>query len=134
MLFTFGAIAAEPTSAPPGVAVSTMIQTFVGLALILGLFIGAAWLLRRMNGGRSFMAPNSPLRIISSLPVGARERIILLEVEETWLVIGVAPGEIRTLHTLPKGTLPPGSQDNRQFGQFGEWLKKFREERNDAKH
>jgi flagellar protein FliO/FliZ len=70
------------------------------------------------------------MRIVSSLPVGARERIILLELEDTWLVVGVSPGEIRTLHTLPKGALPADSQEN---GQFGQWLKQFREQPNDAK-
>jgi flagellar protein FliO/FliZ len=70
------------------------------------------------------------MRIVSSLPVGARERIILLELEDTWLVVGVAPGEIRTLHTLPKGALPVDAQEN---GQFSQWLKQFREQPNDAK-
>jgi len=122
LLQPLAAIAAEP-SPPPGVSFATMMQTFAGLALILGLFVGAAWLLRRMNGGKSFAASNGPMRIVSSLPVGARERIILLELEDTWLVVGIAPGEIRTLHTLPRGSLPADSQEN---GQFGQWLKQFR--------
>jgi len=129
LLQPLAAIAAEP-SPPPGVSFATMMQTFAGLALILGLFVGAAWLLRRMNGGKSFAASNGPMRIVSSLPVGARERIILLELEDTWLVVGIAPGEIRTLHTLPRGSLPADSQEN---GQFGQWLKQFREHPNDAK-
>lgn len=130
LLLPLAALAADP-SPPPGVSFTTMMQTLAGLALILGLFVGAAWLLRRMNGGKSFAAGNSPMRIVSSLPVGARERIILLELEDTWLVVGVAPGEIRTLHTLPRGSLPVDSQEN---GQFGQWLKQFREQPNDAKH
>ena len=129
LLQPLAALAAEP-SPPPGVSFTTMMQTLASLALILGLFVGAAWLLRRMNGGKSFAASNGPMRIVSSLPVGARERIILLELEDTWLVVGVAPGEIRTLHTLPKGALPADSQEN---GQFGQWLKQFREQPNDAK-
>ena len=107
-----------------------MVQTFAGLALILGLFVGAAWLLRRMNGGKASMAGKGPMRIVSSLPVGARERIVLLEIEDTWLVVGIAPGQTRTLHTMPKGTVPLETTED---GQFGHWLKQFREQRHESK-
>jgi flagellar protein FliO/FliZ len=117
---------AAPT---PGVSLATTLQAFAGLALILGLFIGAAWLLRRMNGG-SFMAGHGPLRTICSLPVGARERIVLVEIEDTWLVVGVAPGEVRTLHVMPKGAIAKETPADNQFGQ---WLKQFREPRHDSR-
>jgi flagellar protein FliO/FliZ len=130
LLVPFAAFAAEAPPPPPGVSFATMMQTVAGLALILGLFVGAAWLLRKINGGKSFMAHSGPMKILSSLTVGARERIILVEVEDTWLIVGVAPGQIRTLHTLPKGTLPVEPAD---AGQFGHWLKQFRDQRNDRK-
>ena len=130
LLAPFASLAAEPPSPPPGVSFATMVQTFAGLALILGLFVGAAWLLRRMNGGKAFMAGKGPMRIVSSLPVGARERIVLLEIEDTWLVVGIAPGQTRTLHTMSKGTVPLETTED---GQFGHWLKQFREQRNEPK-
>jgi flagellar protein FliO/FliZ len=129
-LAAFSAFGADTQpSPPPGVSIATMLQTFVGLAIILGLFVGAAWLVRRINGGKTFMAGAGPLRILSSLPVGARERIVLIEIEDTWLIVGIAPGQVQTLHTLPKGTLPSGSPEG---GQFGHWLKQFREQRKDV--
>jgi flagellar protein FliO/FliZ len=128
-LAAFCAAATETPPAPPGVSLSTMVQTFAGLAIILGLFVAAAWLMRRMNGGNPFMAGNGPMRILSSLPVGARERIVLIEIEDTWLVVGIAPGQVQTLHTLPKGTLPAESLEGKQFGH---WLKQFREQRKDV--
>ncbi|MEF8758189.1 MAG: flagellar biosynthetic protein FliO [Candidatus Accumulibacter sp. UW25] len=33
---------------------------------------------------------------------------MLLEVDDSWIVVGLVPGQIRTLHTLPKGELKPG--------------------------
>lgn len=105
-------------------------QTFGILALILGVFIAAAWFVRRMNIGKSFMGNNGPLKVINAVTLGPRERIILVEANDTWLVIGIVPGQIRTLHTLPKGTLPPEVSPE---GQFGQWLQQFREQRNDTK-
>lgn len=130
LLAPLATFAAEAPPPPPGVSFTTMMQTLAALALILGLFVGAAWLLRKINGGKVFMAGSGPLRILTSLTVGTRERIVLVEVENTWLVIGVAPGQVRTLHTLPKGSLPV---ETAEAGQFGQWLKQFREQRNDAK-
>ena len=60
--------------------------------------------------------------------MGPRERIVLIEIEETWLVIGIAPRQMRTLHTLPKGTVP---EEVAAEGQFGHWLKQFRDQRNE---
>lgn len=131
LLVPWASLAAEAVPPPPpGLSFGTIVQTFAGLALILGLFLGAAWLLRRMNGGKAFMAGSGPLRIISSLPVGARERIVVLEIENTWLVVGIAPGQTRTLHTLPKGEMPP---EMAAEGQFGQWLKQFRDQRHEPK-
>ena len=122
---------ASETPTQPGVSFSTMLQTFFGLALILALFVGAAWLLRRMNGSSGLLGNNGPLRIIGGLPVGTRERIVLVEIEDTWLVIGIAPGQMRTLHVLPKGSLPAPASGN--DGQFGQWLRQFKDKHDEAK-
>ena len=47
------------------------------------------------------------LHVISSASVGARERVVVVEIGDSWLVVGVAPGSVNALMTLPKGeTLP----------------------------
>ena len=72
-------------------------QLILGLVLILALIIGAAWLLRRflpLQGG------DGTIKIIGGLAVGARERLVLVQVEETRLLLGIAPGRVQTLHVL----------------------------------
>lgn len=124
------AVATEAVSVP-GVSFATMLQTFAGLALILALFLGAAWFARRLNGGQAFVGGNGPLCVLCTLQVGPRERILLIEVAETWLVVGVIPGQIRTLHTLPKGELPAAGIPGE--GQFAHWLRQLRENQNRIK-
>lgn len=96
-----GAAAVEPSFA------GGLTQTLAGLAIVLGLIFGAAWVLRRLNVGAS--PAGSAIRIIASQALGQRERVVLVEVAEQWLVVGVAPGSVSALATLPKGTLatPP---------------------------
>lgn len=100
-----------------------MLQTFAGLALILALFLGTAWLTRRLGGGGP-VGGNGPMRIVGALPLGPRERILLVELGDTWLVVGVTPGQMRTLHVLPKGELPPTAGGGEK--QFAHWLGQFR--------
>ena len=56
--------------------------------------------------------------------ISVRERIVLVEVEDTWIVIGIVPGQIKTLLTLPKGEIPATDSDEKPFGQ---WLKQMTE-------
>lgn len=119
---------AQAASGDPGVSTTAMLQTVLGLALVIGVLFLAAFLLRRLNGGRGF-GSSGPLRIVGGLIVGARERIVLVEIADTWLVIGLVPGQIRTLHTLPKGELQaPSAADQR----FALWLRQLSERKNEG--
>jgi flagellar protein FliO/FliZ len=87
----------------PGLMPS-LLQTTLGLALVLALIWGAACAIRRISpaAGR----PNSLLRSVATLAVGQRERVVVVEVGDQWLVLGVTPSAISALSTLPKGSLP----------------------------
>ncbi len=111
----------------PGIPGGAMLQMLLGLALIIGLLFLGAYLLRRLNGGKSF-GNIGPMRIVGGLMISPRERIVLLEVNETWIIIGIVPGQIKTLHTLPKGELP---SDKDGENRFGNWLKLMTERKND---
>ena len=88
----------------------------LGLTLIIGLLFAGAYLLRKLNGGRSF-GHTGPMRIVGGLMISARERIVLLEVGEEWIVIGIVPGQIKTLHTLPKGEIQTPGSSEKSFSQ-----------------
>ena len=77
----------------------------------------------------------SLLKVLSGVAVGPRERVVLMEVNDTWLIVGVAPGQVRTLHTMPKGTLPSGMNNPAAApdGKFQMWLKQMVEKRNEGK-
>lgn len=70
------------------------------LLLIVGLILALGWLARRMPGFGGGAASKNGLRLVASLPVGARERVVVVEVGGTQLLLGVGNGAVRTLHTL----------------------------------
>ena len=108
-----------------GVSAGSFVQGLLGLVLIIGLLLLTLVALRRF-GGRFTGAQTTGLKVISGLSVGARERILLIEVGETWLVVGVTTTQIRTLHTLPKGSLPEAESAG-SAPAFAEWLKRMKE-------
>lgn len=104
-------------------------QMLLGLLLIIGILFFSAYFLRKLNGGRRF-GNTGTLRIVGGLMISTRERIILVEVDDTWIVVGVVPGQIKTLHTLPKGEFPAENSAEKPFSQ---WLKQMTERKNENK-
>ena len=113
---------AEETS--PGVPSGTFVQAFLGLAVIVALLVATVYLGRKVWGGKGF--GHGGLSIVGGVALSPRERIVLIEAGDTWLVVGIVPGQIRTLHSMPKGSLPEGTTVQAPFAQ---WLKQMTEQR-----
>lgn len=88
------------TSSAPAVSSSSIVQIIFSLLLVLAAIVLVAWVLKRMNVGKQGVGNH--LKMLSGIAIGQRERIVLVEIKDTWLVIGVGPGQIRTLHTIQK--------------------------------
>jgi flagellar protein FliO/FliZ len=69
------------------------------LILVVSLILGLGWLARRMPGvGRA--SNTHALRIVGSLSLGPRDRVVVVEVGGTQLLVGVGQNGMTTLHTL----------------------------------
>jgi flagellar protein FliO/FliZ len=84
-------------------ATSSMLTVLLSLVLILGGFVAVAWLARRYLPG---MGAQGAVKVVGTTPVGPRERVVVVEVDNTWLLLGVGGGSVRLLHTLPKPADP----------------------------
>lgn len=76
-----------------------LLQAGLGLALVLALIFLCAWALRRF--GLQPADSNRLLKVVASVMVGQRERVVVVEVGGSWLVLGVAAGQVSALHTMP---------------------------------
>jgi flagellar protein FliO/FliZ len=131
------AYAADPVrpayTPPPATAVSSgnIMQVVLSLLFVLGAIVLVAWILKRINMPQN--VAGSGLKVISGVAVGQRERIVLVEVNDTWLVVGVAPGQVTALHTMPKNVLPATDGPAPEVdNKFKNWLKVVMEKRNAA--
>src|SRR5574340_1477231 len=78
---------------------SSLFTVLLSLVLILGGFVAVAWFVRRYLPG---MGAQGAVKVVGTTPVGARERVVVVEIDGTWLLLGVGGGNVRLLHTLPK--------------------------------
>lgn len=84
-------------------AAAGLMQAGLGLAVVIGLIFLLAWVTRRF--GLQPSGNSRLLKVVSSVMVGQRERVVVVEIGDAWLVLGVAAGQVRALHTLPAQTL-----------------------------
>lgn len=98
-------VALAQATPPPQDLGGSVIQLVFGLAIVIALLFASLWLLKRLSAPRGEAA--GLMRIVAATPLGSRERVVVLEVADTWLVLGVAPGRISALAEVPRGKLPP---------------------------
>jgi len=101
------------------VTASSLLQLVLGLLLVLAVIVLIAWLLRRLPGWNSSV--NGALKIVAALPVGQRERVVVVQVGEQQLLIGVAAGQVELLHLLEQ-PLPDSSAAQPGNGKFAQRL------------
>lgn len=99
------AAGAEPARAESTLFSSGLLaQLTLGLVVVLALAVGLSWLLRRYALPRDGL-----IRVIGGLPLGTRERLLLIEVDEVRLLIGVTAQHIQTLHVFTPPAVAPFS-------------------------
>lgn len=96
-----GNAAGASSAAKGGLAVGTnaVASMATGLLVVIVLLLACAWVVRRW-GFWARSSGNLPLRIVGGLTLSQRERIVVIEIDNTWLVVGVSPNGIHMLQTI----------------------------------
>ncbi len=131
LLFFMAQAAAQTPQA--GAAVtdlgSSLWQLFLGLALVLALVVGSLWVLKKLVTPRGESA--GLVRVVAGTAVGARERVVIVEIGSTWLVLGVAPGHVSALAEVPRqaSTAQPAGAGASSAEGFPDWLRRLTQRR-----
>ncbi|WP_408585393.1 flagellar biosynthetic protein FliO [Paraburkholderia bannensis] len=99
-----GASAVVTGSAVPSLGFGAVLQTVFGLVLVIAVVFACGWLARRL--GLQHGPKNALVKTVGGASLGGKERVAVVEIGDTWLVLGAAPGSVRLLHTMPAGDLP----------------------------
>jgi flagellar protein FliO/FliZ len=130
MIFAGAADAAEASSTSSAVGAGSMLQFGLGLAIVLGLIMAAGWFMKRFSIGPSAAGT---VKVVAGTSVGQRERVVVVEIGDNWLVLGVAPGRVNALHTMPRGEVAAAATTAIPMAgpqaAFATWLKEKMEKR-----
>jgi flagellar protein FliO/FliZ len=106
---------------------TSALKMILGLAVVLGVMALIAWTLKRMTpiGG----SQASVAKIVGGVSVGTRERVVVIEIADRWIVVGVAPGQVNAIADIAAGSIdmPENHTVNPHIlmsHPFAKWLKK----------
>jgi flagellar protein FliO/FliZ len=100
--------------------------SLAGFVLVIALIPLALWLLKRTPVGGA--AAQGVMRVVAMLPISANQRLLTVEVgsgeQRRWLLLGVSPAGIHTLHTMePPADAPAGAVI--ASAPFAQWLSRL---------
>ncbi len=118
---------AAPQTAPPAhtPGIAGLAEVTLALLVVLAAVFLLAWLLRRVRAFGSRVG--DALDVLADVPLGPKERAVLLKVGRRQILLGVAPGRVNTLHVLEEPIeLPRAATSGGASGRpsFGELLKR----------
>jgi flagellar protein FliO/FliZ len=114
----FSVLAAEPVAtataaAAPAVSsgvAGQLTQLVFGLLLVLGLIYFLAWLMRRVQQAGP-AGKGQVIELIGSRALGPRDRLMLVQVGNEQILLGLSPGSITALHVLKEPVQVPGATE-----------------------
>ncbi len=86
----------------PVSSTGNILKMALGLAVVLAVMALLSWAAKRFlpNG----MSQHSAIKMVGGVSVGSRERVVVLEVADRWLVVGVAQGQVSAIANLEVGS------------------------------
>ncbi|WLG97306.1 flagellar biosynthetic protein FliO [Pseudomonas sp. Z1-14] len=123
LMLPFSVLAAEPAAtaavapASGGSMAGQLAQLVLGLLVVLGLIFFLAWMLRRVQQAGP-AGKGQVIDIISSRALGPRDRLVLVQVGNEQILLGLSPGTITALHVLKEPVqVPATEQATPEFAQ-----------------
>lgn len=112
-------------------ATTGLLQIVAALGVVIAVMLAMTWFMKRFSG----LSPlqRLPMKVISAVSLGNRERVVVIEVADQCLVLGVTPQQITMLSSLPKPVVAPIQTDSAEPAianrTFTDWLKTSLEKR-----
>jgi len=121
------AVTLPVTSSTPAVSTSAFFgEVMAGLIIVLLMIFALAWMVKRMGAG-SFLT-NQHMKIVASVAMGTRERVVVLDVGGKQILLGITPQNINTLHVFDEPVVSELT-DNQAPSDFAQKIKYFMQKR-----
>jgi len=85
---------AQAAGAVPGLEVTGLSTMIMSLALVIGFIFAAAFVAKRMPFGLGARGNSGALKVLAALPLGPKERLLLVQARGEELLIAVSPAGV----------------------------------------
>ncbi len=100
---------------------------------IVAMIPVSLWLLKRTPMGGAGLGPAGSPRTVAVMPLGTQHKLVTIEVgqgeERLWLVLGVGPQGVRTLHTMTAQTTVQAGEPPPPAAAFAQLLSRIKQDR-----
>ncbi len=86
---------------------SPLMEVSGALLGIIVLILAAAWLAKRFGISGVKNTATKELKVSASAALGQRERVVIVDVADARLILGVTASQVTLLHTLPPAAIDP---------------------------
>lgn len=107
-----------------------LLQILLALTFVIFIMLAAAWAFKRISPISNNHKVN--VKVVGGTNIGHREKIMVIEVANQWIVIGVTANQINTLSTMEKMDIAPEIAATSSVTPFSSWLKKTIDQRRNA--
>ncbi len=94
--------AASPMPDPLGS--SAVIELVLGLIAVIGLILALAWVVKRLN---VLPGQRAGMQVVAVLPLGQREKAVLIQVGEQQMLLGVSSSQVSLLEKFDTPVIEP---------------------------
>ncbi len=102
-------------------SMGSVLEVFGSLILVLIVIFVLAWLARALQGAR--ITRGAAIRVQGGAQLGAKEKVVLLQVGDQQMLVGVAPGNITLLHRFETPIAPDAEDESAPTSLFAQRLK-----------
>jgi flagellar protein FliO/FliZ len=81
----------------------SIVRTIVGLAIVIGVIYGVAWVLRQVKASRQPRATGTGLAALASVPLGSGRSVHLVRAGKDLVLLGVAEQGVVPIRTYTEG-------------------------------
>jgi flagellar protein FliO/FliZ len=112
--------------AAPAAPTPSVFPTLVALAAVIAAIVIFGWIMKKLSPAGH--ASGHLLRAVSQLPVGPKERVVVVQFQSKWLVLGVTASAIHLLNETeaPINVASDGGHDTGAgpgaSAPFAKWL------------
>ena len=99
--------AVEPITSP--VSFSNLLGLVSSLVFVIAAILLVGWLYARMRGVN--VRASNAIKILAAQPLGAKEKIVIVQIGDTQIAVGATPTSLQALHVFDKPVIDASDRE-----------------------